>query len=128
MQGIRVLPQNTHMTANHPTLPKIHTHMHTFTNTYLLNHFLARECLLQLALEVAYIHDVIEESHCLDLGHVFEENIQTRSFVPLHEVDLSKVHSIVGPKYSMHIRARMHQYQHYHITRSHTPSQCRECE
>ena len=128
MQGIRVLPQNTHMTADHPTLPKIHTHMHTFTKTHLLNHFLARECLLQLALEVAYIHDVIEESHCLDLGHVLEENIQTRSFVPLHEVDLSRVHSIVGPNYSIHAHACTHQYQHNQTTPCHTPSRCMECE
>ena len=70
------------------------------TKTYLLQHFVAitREILLQLALEVIYIHDIIEESHGLGLGHVLEEHIQTRLFVHLQEVDLPWVHGIVGPK------------------------------
>ena len=86
----------------------VETHAHT--KTHLLYHFLAiaREFLLQLALEVAYIHDIIEESHGLDLGHVLEEHIQTRLFVPLQEVDLPRVHSIIGPKYSIHAHARTH--------------------
>ena len=102
MQGIRVLPQNTHMTAAHRT--RKCTRAHTLTKTYLLHHFVAitREFLLQLALEVANIHDIIEESHGLDLGHVLEEHIQTRPFVPLQEVDLPRVHSIVGTNYSIH--------------------------
>ena len=100
MQGIRVIPQNTHMTAAHRT--RKCTRAHTLTKTYLLHHFVAitREFLLQLALEVANIHDIVEELHGLDLGHVLEEHIQTRPFVPLQEVDLPRVHSIVGPAHA----------------------------
>ena len=99
------------LTWPRPTLLP-NTHAHTLTKTYLLYHSvaIAREFLLQLALEVTYIHDIIEESHGLDLGHVLEEHIQTWLFVPLQEVDLPMVHSIVGPNYSIHAHARMHQH------------------